>query len=117
MITEIREKEIKEMKKSIFFSSFIDGSLSFAPFVAIIMTFYGLVIDGRQMSPEAAFVTLALYSTVCGAINFLPQLFISAATAVVSLRRLLTFLNQEERSAEKNVFPLSDGNGVAGKLI
>jgi hypothetical protein len=53
------------------------------------------------MTPKVAFMTLFLFDTVRISINFLPELFISTATALVSLRRLMKFLNHEERPMER----------------
>jgi hypothetical protein len=111
MVDAIRAKEIREMQKAVFFNSFLDGSFALGPIAATVATFYGfVVVDGGQITPKTAFITLFLYDTVRVTINFLPQLFICTVTAFVSLRRLLKFLNQDERPVKKNVYCYDDLN-------
>lgn len=112
MVTAIRGKEIKEMQKSVFFNSFLNGSFALGPIAATVASFYGfIVLDGGQLSPKTAFMTLFLYDTVKTTINFMPQLFICTVTAFVSLNRLLKFLNQEERPVDKNIYKFNEVDG------
>ncbi|KAI6171038.1 Multidrug resistance-associated protein 1 isoform X5 [Aphelenchoides bicaudatus] len=113
MILAIRAKEINEMRKNIFFNAFLDGSFSLGPVVATVATFYGfVVVENGHMTPKIAFMTLFLFDSVRVSINFLPQLFISTVTAFVSMKRLMTFLGQEERPLNKlGADDLSDVDG------
>lgn len=112
MVAAIRAKEIREMQKSVFFNSFLDGSFAFGPILATVVSFHGFVVlDGGQMTPKIAFMTLFLFDTVRVSINFLPQLFICTVTAFVSFKRLLKFLNQEERPVERNIYKFNEFYG------
>ncbi|KAI6216879.1 Multidrug resistance-associated protein 1-like protein [Aphelenchoides fujianensis] len=110
----VRAKELNELKKCIPCDAFLDGSFDMGPAVATLATFYFyLVVKENALDPATAFMVLFLFTLVRVSINFLPQLFSCTVNAYISMKRLVKFLNQEERPPVDHVLsPLLDADEV-----
>lgn len=65
---------------------------------ASLATFYGYVIIDRQvLNPKTAFVTLFLFEQLRFAVYKIPKLIMFTWTTLISMRRILSFLNESER--------------------
>jgi hypothetical protein len=74
-------------------------------------------VDEGVLTPKLAFMTLFLYDTVRISVNFLPQLSSYTIMAIVSLHRLLKFLNQEERPVKECYANGNSSNGVDNNVV
>jgi hypothetical protein len=111
MVSKIRQLEVKEIFKNeivgaviemYVFSPFFNyrplRSFDTAPFLATLATFYGyVIIDEQVLTPKTAFVTLFLFDLIRFSVYKLPQLVTSTVTTLISMRRVLKFLNESER--------------------
>ncbi|XP_019855858.1 PREDICTED: multidrug resistance-associated protein 1-like isoform X2 [Amphimedon queenslandica] len=103
LIMGIRDEEIKVLKKA----SLLNASLSFtwtsATFLVAVATFatYSLInlnstsIEDR-LTPEKAFVALSLFELLSFPISIVPMMILYLIQANVSLKRLSSFLTDEE---------------------
>ncbi|KAI6211800.1 Multidrug resistance-associated protein 1 isoform X4 [Aphelenchoides besseyi] len=113
--TKIRKQELGMIFKSQLIDSVLKASFTAAPMFATIVTLYlFVVVDGNQLNPRSAFCTLFLFDIVRFATFKLPRMFISAVTTLVSLRRVVNFLQLEERS-ERFILPPTTDDEFAGK--
>lgn len=98
IVSKIRQLEMKEVLKNQIIGSIIEMSFDTAPFLASLATFYGyVIIDGQILTPKTAFVTLFLFDLIRFSVYKLPQLVTSTVTTLISMRRVLKFLNEPER--------------------
>lgn len=71
--------------------------LALSLFQARFSAFFGYVaIDGNQLTPDVAFVALMFFAMLRQVIYQIPQMITSASQALVSGRRIVSFLNGEE---------------------
>jgi hypothetical protein len=72
------------------------------------------VIDGKQLTPKSAFVTLFLFDLIRYSIYKIPQLLTNIVTTLISLRRVNSFLNEPERE-ERQIVPLTKDDEFVGE--
>ncbi|XP_028669919.1 multidrug resistance-associated protein 1 isoform X2 [Erpetoichthys calabaricus] len=110
-VLEIRESELKVLKKSAYLSAVATFTWVCAPFLVALSTFavYVLVDEKNILDAQKAFVSLALFNILRFPLNMLPMVISSIVQASVSMKRLCAFLSHEELD-EDNV----DRKAIAG---
>ncbi|KAI6212882.1 hypothetical protein M3Y94_00082100 [Aphelenchoides besseyi] len=112
----IRKQEINEILKSKLIDGLLEASFNSSPMIATIVTFYlFVVVDGNQLNPRSAFMTMFLFDLVRFATFKFPRLFIGLVNTIVSMRRVLKFLQLEERS-ERAIKPPTSSDEFAVRL-
>ncbi|KAI6198949.1 Multidrug resistance-associated protein [Aphelenchoides besseyi] len=113
---KIRKREIQEILKSELLESILQSSFNLAPMLATILTFYMyIIVDGNKLNPSSAFLTLFLFDNIRFATSQIPTIFVTAVTTLVSMRRVLKFLQSEERS-ERAIKPSTSSDEFAVKM-
>ncbi|KAJ1917994.1 hypothetical protein H4219_002882 [Mycoemilia scoparia] len=116
-INELREKQLLYLWKFLrawcsFF--FVTG---FGPMTVILATFtLYCSVFGHTMTAELAFTSMSLLQILRVAFDHFPSVINWAVTAYVSLKRISSYLEQEEvqpLSERLDTEPATDGNGVA----
>ncbi|XP_039632406.1 multidrug resistance-associated protein 1 isoform X1 [Polypterus senegalus] len=97
-VLEIRESELKVLKKSAYLSAVATFTWVCAPFLVALSTFavYVLVDEKNVLDAQKAFVSLALFNILRFPLNMLPMVISSIVQASVSMKRLCAFLSHEE---------------------
>ncbi|KAI6185629.1 Multidrug resistance-associated protein 1-like isoform X1 [Aphelenchoides besseyi] len=112
----IRKREINEIFKSKLIDGVLEASFNSSPMIATIVTFYlFVVVDGNQLNPRSAFMTIFLFDLVRFATFKFPRLFIGLVNTIVSMRRVLKFLQLEERS-ERAIKPSTSSDEFAVQM-
>ncbi|XP_035914949.1 multidrug resistance-associated protein 1 isoform X2 [Anopheles stephensi] len=119
-ILKIRDKEVKVLKSAAYLNAGTSFIWSCAPFLVSIISFatYVLSDDSHVLTPVKAFVCLTLFDILRMPLVLLPVLIVYAIQTSVSVKRINTFLNQEEldpdnvQHDEKESSPLLIENGV-----
>ncbi|XP_007443149.2 multidrug resistance-associated protein 1 [Python bivittatus] len=119
-VLEIRQEELKVLKKSAYLAAMGTFTWVCAPFLVALSTFavYVTISKENVLDAQKAFVSLALFNILRFPLNILPMVVSSIVQASVSLKRLRVFLSHEEldpdsviRGAIKN----AGGNSVSMK--
>ncbi|XP_042683720.1 multidrug resistance-associated protein 1 isoform X1 [Centrocercus urophasianus] len=97
-VLEIRQKELKVLKKSAYLAAVGTFTWVCAPFLVALSTFavYVKVDENNVLDAQKAFVSLALFNILRFPLNILPMVISSIVEASVSLKRLRVFLSHEE---------------------
>ncbi|XP_064172603.1 multidrug resistance-associated protein 1 [Anguilla rostrata] len=97
-VSEIRESELRVLKKSAFLAAMATFTWVCAPFLVALSTFgvYVLIDEQNVLDAQKAFVSLALFNLLRFPLNMLPMVISSMVEASVSLKRLRVFLSHEE---------------------
>ncbi|XP_049277102.1 multidrug resistance-associated protein 1 isoform X2 [Anopheles funestus] len=119
-ILKIRDKEVKVLKSAAYLNAGTSFIWSCAPFLVSIISFatYVLSDDSHVLTPVKAFVCLTLFDILRMPLVLLPVLIVYVIQTSVSVKRINTFLNQEEldpdnvQHDEKESSPLLIENGV-----
>uniref|UniRef100_A0A8B9CRZ8 Multidrug resistance-associated protein 1 n=1 Tax=Anser brachyrhynchus TaxID=132585 RepID=A0A8B9CRZ8_9AVES len=95
-VLEIRQKELKVLKKSAYLAAMATFTWVCAPFLVALSTFavYVKIDKNNVLDAQKAFVSLALFNILRFPLNMLPMVISSIAS--VSLKRLRVFLSHEE---------------------
>ncbi|KAK3589166.1 hypothetical protein CHS0354_018871 [Potamilus streckersoni] len=94
----IRNIELKILMKSGFIWTFMGFSWTVAPFLVGLVTFatYIFVAESHRLDAKTAFVAISLFNILRFAINMTPMVIAEIIKAVVSVKRLEKFLNNED---------------------
>uniref|UniRef100_A0A182QBD7 ABC-type glutathione-S-conjugate transporter n=1 Tax=Anopheles farauti TaxID=69004 RepID=A0A182QBD7_9DIPT len=119
-ILKIRDKEVKVLKSAAYLNAGTSFIWSCAPFLVSLVTFatYVLVDENNVLDASTAFVSLSLFNILRFPLSMLPMLISNMVQTSVSVKRINTFLNQEEldpdnvQHDEKESAPLVIENGV-----
>ncbi|XP_053672165.1 multidrug resistance-associated protein 1 [Anopheles nili] len=119
-ILKIRDKEVKVLKSAAYLNAGTSFIWSCAPFLVSLVTFatYVLVDENNVLNASTAFVSLSLFNILRFPLSMLPMLISNMVQTSVSVKRINTFLNQEEldpdnvQHDEKESSPLLVENGV-----
>ncbi|XP_049538577.1 multidrug resistance-associated protein 1 isoform X2 [Anopheles darlingi] len=119
-VLKIRDKEVKVLKSAAYLNAGTSFIWSCAPFLVTIISFttYVLSDNSHVLTPEKAFVCLTLFEILRMPLVLLPVLIVYTIQTSVSVKRINTFLNQEEldpdnvQHDEKESAPLLIENGV-----
>ncbi|XP_030339197.1 multidrug resistance-associated protein 1 isoform X2 [Strigops habroptila] len=97
-VLEIRQKELKVLKKSAYLAAMATFTWVCAPFLVALSTFavYVTIDKNNILDAQKAFVSLALFNILRFPLNMLPMVISSIVEASVSLKRLRVFLSHEE---------------------
>ncbi|ELU10450.1 hypothetical protein CAPTEDRAFT_161237 [Capitella teleta] len=115
MILGIRESELDTQKKSSLALTTTTVNFSCAPILYAVVAFTSFILSsgGDVLTPQIAFVSLALVSTLTRPLAFLPNAIANAVQAFVSMKRLTKFLMEEEiNEADIDRDPYSAGTHV-----
>ncbi|KAJ7306005.1 hypothetical protein JRQ81_010371 [Phrynocephalus forsythii] len=97
-VLEIRQEELKVLKKSAYLAAVGTFTWVCAPFLVALSTFavYVTVSEANVLDAQTAFVSLALFNILRFPLTMLPMVISSVVQASVSLKRLRVFLSHEE---------------------
>ncbi|NXK44825.1 MRP1 protein, partial [Chauna torquata] len=113
-VLEIRQKELKVLKKSAYLAAMATFTWVCAPFLVALSTFavYVKVDKNNILDAQKAFVSLALFNILRFPLNMLPMVISSIVEASVSLKRLRVFLSHEELDPDSIIRgPVTDAEG------
>uniref|UniRef100_A0A8C3D3J2 Multidrug resistance-associated protein 1 n=1 Tax=Cairina moschata TaxID=8855 RepID=A0A8C3D3J2_CAIMO len=106
-VLEIRQKELKVLKKSAYLAAMATFTWVCAPFLVALSTFavYVKIDKNNVLDAQKAFVSLALFNILRFPLNMLPMVISSIVEASVSLKRLRVFLSHEELDPDSIIRP------------
>ncbi|KFQ30724.1 Multidrug resistance-associated protein 1, partial [Merops nubicus] len=113
-VLEIRQKELKVLKKSAYLAAMATFTWVCAPFLVALSTFAVYVtIDKKNiLDAQKAFVSLALFNILRFPLNMLPMVISNIVEASVSLKRLRAFLSHEELDPDSIIrSPITQAEG------
>ncbi|XP_061330239.1 multidrug resistance-associated protein 1 isoform X5 [Pezoporus flaviventris] len=113
-VLEIRQKELKVLKKSAYLAAMATFTWVCAPFLVALSTFavYVTIDKNNILDAQKAFVSLALFNILRFPLNMLPMVISSIVEASVSLKRLRVFLSHEELDPDSIIrSPITAGEG------
>ncbi|XP_064886770.1 multidrug resistance-associated protein 1 isoform X3 [Columba livia] len=113
-VLEIRQKELKVLKKSAYLAAMATFTWVCAPFLVALSTFavYVTIDKNNILDAQKAFVSLALFNILRFPLNMLPMVISSIVEASVSLKRLRVFLSHEELDPDSIVRnPITESEG------
>uniref|UniRef100_A0A8C4VBS7 Multidrug resistance-associated protein 1 n=2 Tax=Falco tinnunculus TaxID=100819 RepID=A0A8C4VBS7_FALTI len=111
-VLEIRQKELKVLKKSAYLAAMATFTWVCAPFLVALSTFavYVTIDKNNILDAQKAFVSLALFNILRFPLNMLPVVISSIVEASVSLKRLRVFLSHEELDPDSIIRgPVTEG--------
>lgn len=83
--------------------------------LAVVATLAGYaILDGNRLTPRSAFITLFLFDLIRYSLFAVPHLIVVSVKSMISLRRILRFLHEEER-APSYIEALNDDDNYAGE--
>jgi hypothetical protein len=114
LISDIREIELKELLKA-FISLIVYNLLwSASPvFITVIMFYFYTKVQGNELTPSIAFTSIAVFNELRFVLTNFPEVFMLGYQAIISIRRIETFLDSEEievQSAEINALKVGFKN-------
>ncbi|XP_010717772.1 multidrug resistance-associated protein 1 isoform X1 [Meleagris gallopavo] len=113
-VLEIRQKELKVLKKSAYLAAVGTFTWVCAPFLVALSTFavYVKMDENNILDAQKAFVSLALFNILRFPLNILPMVISSIVEASVSLKRLRVFLSHEELDPDSIIRgPITNAEG------
>lgn len=99
-VTKSRTLELADLKKASILRACSTFSWTIAPFLVSLATFAIYTGTGNDLTPQKAFVSLALFNLLRFPLAMLPMVITSAVQAQVSIKRLKDFLLLEETSPD-----------------
>ncbi|KDO34405.1 hypothetical protein SPRG_19137 [Saprolegnia parasitica CBS 223.65] len=121
-LTRLRDAELRTMHHIIVLQSWFVALLYAAPVVVSIVSLaiYALVMR-QSLTPATVFTALSLFTLLRGPMMFLPQIVANLMQAVVALKRIMEFLNMDEKDNDVVKTPetisTSELNAYAEKKI
>uniref|UniRef100_A0A1I8B7Y0 ABC transmembrane type-1 domain-containing protein n=1 Tax=Meloidogyne hapla TaxID=6305 RepID=A0A1I8B7Y0_MELHA len=98
LISKLRKRELYVLRQTFLMDAAINVSFQLAPLVATLISFYGYtVVQGNPLRPDVAFVSLLFFGMLRISIYTFPRLLTDSIKAWVSSKRLVEFLNAEEK--------------------
>ena len=108
-VAEIRAQEVTQFKNASIYLAILESTFNLCPILATVISFIGfVVIDGKQLTPQVAFISLMLFNLVRFSVYSLPDLVKEAVNARVSLIRIEDFLAEPEVATSLNNMDVSD---------
>ena len=95
-----RDKEIKELKKKGYVLSFLGALFTIVPTLILITSFSIYVLSGNELTGVKAFVTMYYITIIRIPLGIFPMVVSYIVQAMVSLKRIDKFLNNEELEDE-----------------
>ncbi|KAF9155878.1 hypothetical protein BG015_008240 [Linnemannia schmuckeri] len=103
-ITDAREKELNNNKKMYTQMSFAGVAWSIMPLINMVVLLVAYtVFYGHTITASVLFTTLSLFEILSSSLSNIPWTFISITESVVALRRVSTFLDEEEVERDTTV--------------
>ncbi|KAF2879992.1 hypothetical protein ILUMI_26180, partial [Ignelater luminosus] len=112
-ISKIRNKEIQLLKQGALVNAGMSFIFAFTPYLVTLMTFVVFVQSSEKniLTPQIAFVSLALFATLQSIMGLLPPIVVWIAESRVSLQRVNKFMNLDELDSD-NVQHESNNNPI-----
>ncbi|GBB84403.1 hypothetical protein RclHR1_00110036 [Rhizophagus clarus] len=96
-ILDIRKSELKELFKAFLCLSMYNLIWLATPvLVTIVMFYFYTKVQGNELTASIAFTSITIFNELRYVLSYLPDVFMQAYQAIVSIRRIGTFLNSEE---------------------
>ncbi|CAG8566074.1 12436_t:CDS:2 [Acaulospora colombiana] len=96
-VLDARRTELKQLRYNFIYLALLDLLWMASPiFVTIISFLYYTKIQGNQLTAAVAFTSIAIFNELRFALNVLPELFVDAVQALISLKRIDKFLQEDE---------------------
>ena len=95
-----RDKEIKVLKKSAFIYAIFGALFTVVPTLVLITSFSTYVMSGNELTGVKAFVTMYYITIIRIPLGIFPMVVSYIVQAMVSLKRIDKFLNNEELEDE-----------------
>ncbi|CRL02864.1 CLUMA_CG015851, isoform A [Clunio marinus] len=116
LICDIREGELVFLRKAAIYNAATEFIWSLAPFMVALFSFMTFVFLGNRLTPEIAFVSMALFNILRMPMTLFPMTINFVMIAYVSVKRLSNFMNMEELDANNvtnnpslNALEIQDG--------
>ena len=112
-VANIRSQEVTAFMKGGFCHSTIEFLFNICPLLAAVVSFIGyIIIDGEQLTPQVAFITLMLFNLLRFSVYLLSNLAKEAINTRISLIRIQQFLAEPEIGEIKNDIEVEDDGVV-----
>ncbi|CDW52939.1 ABC membrane and ABC tran domain containing prote in [Trichuris trichiura] len=100
-VLKIRKKELRVLRQAAIYGSLVTLTWTMAPLLVAVVSFatYVLIDSSNRLTPEVAFVSLALFNLLRFPMTMLPMLIVYIMQASVSNKRLKKFFAAEEVDA------------------
>uniref|UniRef100_A0A5S6Q8F7 ABC-type glutathione-S-conjugate transporter n=1 Tax=Trichuris muris TaxID=70415 RepID=A0A5S6Q8F7_TRIMR len=97
-ILEIRKQELRVLRKAAIYASVVTLTWTMAPLLVAVVSFatYVLIDSSHHLTPQVAFVSLALFNLLRFPMTMLPMLIVYIMQAFVSDKRLKNFFAAKE---------------------
>ncbi|KAF0561148.1 P-loop containing nucleoside triphosphate hydrolase protein [Gigaspora margarita] len=96
-VLEVRKIELKQLRNHFIYLSIIDLLWMASPILVTILSFFFFTkVQGNELTAAIAFTSLAVFNELRFALNTLPEAFMDALQALVSMRRIENFLDEDE---------------------
>ena len=97
-VQDVRDKEVTNLKKFAWVNAAISLVFTLLPYVSLMASFttYIFISNDNKLTAEKAFVTASYMSQLSMQIVFLPMIIVYLVQAGVSLKRINTFINNDE---------------------
>lgn len=114
LISDVRESELKELFKAYFCLSMYNLIWMATPVLVTIVMFYVYTkVQGNELTASIAFTSITIFNELRYVLANLPDVFMQGYQAIVSIRRIETFLNSgeiESQSVNTNTLKIGFGN-------
>ncbi|RHZ45493.1 hypothetical protein Glove_673g31 [Diversispora epigaea] len=96
-VLDARESELKQLRYNFIYLTMFDLLWMLSPIlVTIVSLFFFTKVQGQELTVSIAFTTITIFNELRFALNILPEIFIEALQASVSLKRINKFLHEDE---------------------
>ncbi|KAG2204776.1 hypothetical protein INT47_004051 [Mucor saturninus] len=98
-VLEARNEEIRHLKKTYISEVLFNFLWQGTPLLVTIVSFYSFTkIQGQQLTAPIAFTAITIFTELRSALNSLPETFVDILQALISVRRIESYLDEEEIS-------------------
>ncbi|CEP08191.1 hypothetical protein [Parasitella parasitica] len=98
-VLEARDLEIKHLQTTFFSEVLFNLLWQGTPLLVTIVTFFTFTkIQGQELTAPIAFTAITVFTELRSALNSLPETFVDTLQALISVRRIESYLNEEEIS-------------------
>ena len=95
-VLEIRDQEMRILRYTAILNASVNFSWQMAPLLVALASFATFVLSGHPLTPQTAFVALALFNIIRFPIIMVPYLISFLVECSVSITRMNKFLNHED---------------------
>ncbi|CAG8435018.1 7255_t:CDS:10 [Diversispora eburnea] len=96
-VSDARESELKQLRYNFIYLAMFDLLWMLSPIlVTIVSLFFFTKVQEQELTVSIAFTTISIFNELRFALNILPELFIEALQASISLKRINKFLHEDE---------------------